>query len=125
MVSIGGPANDRFQVIAEHDAENFAYRPKPPRDRSQRRSNDRAEKATVQVDRRRLAKAAGIRIKDVFVTLADLSAKTGRSGWASPNKGPDVLFRIRCNGFSRHFTRGEGHERSNLYPVASGSTAAS
>ena len=27
MVSIGGPANDRFQVIAEHDAENFAYDP--------------------------------------------------------------------------------------------------
>jgi hypothetical protein len=27
MVSIGAPANDRFQVIAEHDAENFVYDP--------------------------------------------------------------------------------------------------
>jgi hypothetical protein len=82
MVSIGAPANDRFRVIAEHDAENFAY---DPNYLGIARSNDliiiqitwNEGRTTVQKKQlfksiaKGLAKAVGIRIEDVFITLVD------------------------------------------------------
>ncbi|SIO58127.1 Tautomerase enzyme [Bradyrhizobium erythrophlei] len=92
MVSIGAPANDRFQVIAEHDAENFVY---DPNYLGIARSDDlviiqitwnegrttEQKKQLFKSIAKELAKAVGIRIEDVFVTRVDVK----RENWSFGN----------------------------------------
>ena len=89
MVSIGAPASDRFQVIAEHDAENFAC---DPNYLGIARSDDlviiqitwnegrttEQKKQLYKTIAEGLAKAVSIRIEDVFVTLVDVK----RENWS-------------------------------------------
>jgi phenylpyruvate tautomerase PptA (4-oxalocrotonate tautomerase family) len=84
-IGIGAPASDRFQVIAEHNTENFAC---APNYLGIARSDDRViiritwneGRTTEQLFKstaKGLAKAVGSRIEDVFVALLDVK----RENW--------------------------------------------
>ena len=83
MVAVGVPANDRFQVVSEHDADNFLFDPGYLGiDRSddlviiqitwnEVRTVDQ-KKALYKAIADGLGKAPGIRPEDVFINLVDV-----------------------------------------------------
>ena len=83
MVTVGVPANDRFQVVSEHDADNFLFDPGYLGiDRSddlviiqitwnEGRTVDQ-KKALYKAIVDGLGKAPGIRPEDVFINLVEV-----------------------------------------------------
>jgi phenylpyruvate tautomerase PptA (4-oxalocrotonate tautomerase family) len=83
MVAVGVPANDRFQVVSEHDADNFLFDPGYLGiDRSddlviiqitwnEGRTAGR-KKALYKAITEGLGKAPGIRPEDVFINLVEV-----------------------------------------------------
>ena len=83
MVAVGVPANDRFQVVSEHDADNFLFDAGYLGiDRSddlviiqitwnEGRTVDQ-KKALYKAIADGLGKAAGIRPEDVFINLVEV-----------------------------------------------------
>ena len=91
MVAVGVPANDRFQVVSEHDADNFLF------DAGYLgidRSDDLViiqitwnesrtagqKKALYKAITEGLGKAPGIRPEDVFINLVDVSKENWSVG---------------------------------------------
>ena len=82
-VGVGVPANARFQVVSEHDADNFLF---DAGDLGIDRSDDLViiqitwnegrtagqKKALYKAITERLGKAPGIRPEDVFINLVDV-----------------------------------------------------
>ena len=82
-VGVGVPVNARFQVVSEHDADNFCFDPRPisasTAAMTWSSSRSRGTRAERPARRRRLykaivdglGKAPGIRPEDVFINLVD------------------------------------------------------
>jgi phenylpyruvate tautomerase PptA (4-oxalocrotonate tautomerase family) len=91
MVSVGVPANDRFQVIAEHDPDNFLF---DPTYLGIERSGDlviiqitwnegrsvEQKKALYRAIADGLAKAPGVRPEDVFINLIEVKKENWSFG---------------------------------------------
>jgi phenylpyruvate tautomerase PptA (4-oxalocrotonate tautomerase family) len=83
MVSVGVPANDRFEVVAEHDADNFLF---DPTYLGIERTDDlviiqitwndgrtvEQKKALYKAIAGGLAKSPGIRPEDVLINLVEV-----------------------------------------------------
>jgi phenylpyruvate tautomerase PptA (4-oxalocrotonate tautomerase family) len=83
MVSVGVPANDRFEVIVEHDVDNFLF---DPTYLGIERSDDlviiqitwnegrpvEQKKALYKAIADGLARAPGVRSQDVFINLVEV-----------------------------------------------------
>jgi phenylpyruvate tautomerase PptA (4-oxalocrotonate tautomerase family) len=91
MVGVGVPANDRFQLLSEHDADNFLF---DPDYLGIHRTDDLViiqitwnEGRTVEQKKQlykaiaeRLAKSPGIRPEDVFINLVEVSKENWSFG---------------------------------------------
>src|ERR1700761_9516407 len=90
MVGVGVPQNDRFQIIAEHDAGNFIY---DPSYLGIARTDDLViiqitwnEGRTVEQKKALksfadgLAKSPGVRIEDVFINLVEVKKENWSFG---------------------------------------------
>jgi phenylpyruvate tautomerase PptA (4-oxalocrotonate tautomerase family) len=91
MVGVGVPANDRFQIVGEHDADNFLF---DPDYLGIHRSGDLViiqitwnEGRTVEQKKQLynaiaegLAKSPGIRKEDVFVSLVEVKKENWSFG---------------------------------------------
>ena len=92
LVAVGVPKDDRFQVIAEHDAENFVF---DPNYLDIRRTEDlvivqitwnegrtvEQKKALYKAIADGLAEAVSLRREDVFVSLVEVK----RENWSFGN----------------------------------------
>jgi phenylpyruvate tautomerase PptA (4-oxalocrotonate tautomerase family) len=91
MVSVGVPANDRFQIVAEHEADNFLFDPTYLGiDRTddlviiqitwnQGRTVEQ-KKALYKAIAGGLAKAPGLRSEDVFINLVEVAKENWSFG---------------------------------------------
>ena len=91
MVAVGVPANDRFQIVAEHDAEHFLY---DPSYLDIERSDDlviiqitwnegrtvEQKKALYKAIVDGLGAAIGIRPQDVFINLVEVKKENWSFG---------------------------------------------
>ena len=89
MVGVGVPQKDRFQIIAEHDADNFIF---DPDYLDIERTGDlviiqitwnegrtvEQKKALYKSIAEGLAKSPGIRVEDVFINLVEVK----RENWS-------------------------------------------
>ncbi len=91
MVSVGVPSNDRFQIVAEHEADNFLFDPTYLGiDRTddlviiqitwnQGRTVEQ-KKALYEAIAGGLAKAPGLRPEDVFISLVEVAKENWSFG---------------------------------------------
>jgi phenylpyruvate tautomerase PptA (4-oxalocrotonate tautomerase family) len=91
LLSVGVPRNDRFQVIAEHDAENFLFDPEYLGIRhsddlvviqitwSEGRSTEQKQ-ALYKAIADGLHEAVGLRREDVFVNLVEVKKENWSFG---------------------------------------------
>jgi len=91
MVGVGVPENDRFQIIAEHDASNFIF---DPTYLGIERTDDlvivqitwnegrtvEQKKAFYKSIAEGLAKSPGIRVEDVFINLVEVKKENWSFG---------------------------------------------
>jgi len=91
LLSVGVPRNDRFQVVAEHDAENFLF---DPEYLGIRRSDDlviiqitwsegrstQQKQALYKAIADGLHEAVGLRREDVFVNLVEVKKENWSFG---------------------------------------------
>jgi len=91
MVGVGVPENDRFQIIAEHDASNFIF---DPTYLGIERTDDlvivqitwnegrtvEQKKAFYKSIAGGLAKSPGIRVEDVFINLVEVKKENWSFG---------------------------------------------
>ena len=89
MVSVGVPANDRFQIVTEHDADNFLF---DPTYLGIERTDDlviiqitwnqgrtvEQKKALYRAIADGLAQTLGLRTEDVFINLVE----TAKENWS-------------------------------------------
>src|ERR1700684_3921352 len=92
MVGVGVPQQDRFQVIAEHDATNFIF---DPTYLGIERTDDlviiqiiwnegrtvEQKKALYKSIAEGLAKSPGVRMEDVFVNLVEVKKENWSFGY--------------------------------------------
>jgi len=91
LLSVGVPRNDRFQVVAEHDAENFLF---DPEYLGIRRSDDlviiqitwsegrstQQKQALYKAIADGLHEAVGLRREDVFINLVEVKKENWSFG---------------------------------------------
>ena len=85
LLSVGVPRNDRFQVVAEHDAENFLF---DPEYLGIHRGDDlliiqitwSEGRSTQQKHADGLHEAVGLRREDVFVNLVEVKKENWSFG---------------------------------------------
>ncbi|AMN41716.1 tautomerase family protein [Rhodoplanes sp. Z2-YC6860] len=91
MIGVGVPQNDRFQIIAEHDASNFIY---DPTYLGIERTDDlviiqitwnegrtvEQKKTLYRAIAEGLAKSPGIRMEDVFINVVEVKKENWSFG---------------------------------------------
>jgi phenylpyruvate tautomerase PptA (4-oxalocrotonate tautomerase family) len=101
MIAVGVPANDRFQIIAEHDADHFLY---DPSYLGIERTEDliiiqitwnegrtiEQKKALYQAIVDGLVTSIGIRPQDVFINLVEVKRENWSFGFGIAQLPPDM-----------------------------------